>query len=132
MVKRVSWLSITPEPERELPNAVATLRHGHHPPPEAVESERARIEQLVLRGRQREWLAYLHDVIDLIERAAPGDDPELTRARTRATVVLANHHNLLLALPGGTARRVAADRARLSELVAVHFAGETNHHKGLQ
>jgi hypothetical protein len=116
MVKRVSWLSITPEPERELPRAVATLRHGHHPPPSSVDFERQRIEQLVLRGRQREWLAYLHGVIGLIEHALPGDDPEVTRARMRATAVLANHHNLLLALPGGTAERAAADRARLSEL----------------
>ena len=127
MVKRVSWLSITPEPERELPQAVATLRHGHRPPPGAVESERQRIEQLVLHGRQRDWLAYLHGVIGLIERALPADDPELARARTRATAVLANHHNLLLALPGRAAERTAADRARLSEL-----AEDQNHHESLK
>ena len=28
MVKRASWLSVTPEPERELPAAVATLALG--------------------------------------------------------------------------------------------------------
>jgi hypothetical protein len=116
MVKRASWLSVTPEPERELPGAVATLRHGRRAPPEAVESERGRIEQLVLRGRQREWLSYLHGVVELIERTSPGVDPELARARWRATVVLANHHNLLLALPGRAAERTASDRARLSEL----------------
>ena len=116
MAKRVSWLSITPEPERELPQAVATLRRGHRPPPEAVAVERERVEQLVLHGRQRDWLAYLHGVIGLIERALPEEDPELGRARVRATAVLANHHNLLLALPGRGAERTAADRARLSEL----------------
>jgi len=127
MVKRVSWLSITPEPERELPQAVATLRHGHLPPPAAVDAERERIERLVLHGRQRDWLAYLHGVIGLIERALPADDPELARARTRATAVLANHHNLLLALPGRAAERTAADRARLSELAEDH-----NHHESLK
>ncbi len=29
MVKGVTWLSVTPEPERELPAAVATLELGH-------------------------------------------------------------------------------------------------------
>jgi len=28
VVKRAPWLSVTPEPERELPAAVATLRCG--------------------------------------------------------------------------------------------------------
>lgn len=132
MVKRVSWLSITPEPERELPQAVATLRHGHLPPTAAVDSERERIEHLVLHGRQRDWLAYLHDVIRLIERALLEDDPELARARTRATAVVANHHNLLLALPGRAAERTAVDRARLSELAedlnTTNPAKEANEH----
>ena len=116
MVKRASWLSVTPEPERELPEAVAVLRHGRRPPAEAVTAERERIERLVLHGRQREWLAYLHGVIGLIEHALPGDDPAVTNARTRATAVLANHHNLLLGLPGRAAERTASDRARLTEL----------------
>jgi hypothetical protein len=116
MVKRVSWLSVTPEPERELPAAVATLRHGRAAPPDAVALERDRIERLVLHGHQREWLSYLHGVVDLIERSSAEGNRELVCARARATVVLANHHNLLLALPGGAAERTAADRARLSEL----------------
>jgi hypothetical protein len=116
MVKRVSWLSITPEPERELPEAVATLRQGRRPPLGAVESEGHRIERLVLHGRQREWLCYLQGVVELIERTAGANDPEVARARSRAIAVLANHHNLLLALPGRAADRTAKDRARLSEL----------------
>jgi hypothetical protein len=116
MVKRVSWLSVTPEPERELPAAVATLRHGRAAPADAIEFERERIDRLVLHGRQREWLSYLHGVVDLIERTAAGGNQELVGARARATAVLANHHNLLLALPGRAAERTAVDRARLSEL----------------
>jgi hypothetical protein len=119
MVKRVSWLSVTPEPERELPEAVATLRCGRRPSPEAVASERDRIERLVLRASEREWLRYLHGVVQLIERSDRGGGGDaLARARTRATAVIANHHNLLLALPGRGAQRTAADRARLVELVA--------------
>ena len=115
MVKRASWLSVTPEPERELPEAVATLRLGRRPPPEAVTAERERVERLVLRGSQREWLTYLHDVVELLERPVDGDD-QLARARARATIVLANHHNLLLGLPGRAAERTASDRERLSKL----------------
>jgi hypothetical protein len=115
MVKRASWLSVTPEPERELPEAVAALRHGRLAPPEAVVAERDRIERLVLYGRQREWLAYLHEVVELLERPVNGDE-QLARARARATIVLANHHNLLLGLPGRAAQRTESDRARLSKL----------------
>jgi hypothetical protein len=118
MVKRVSWLSVTPEPERELPEAVATLRCGHRASPEAVAAERETIERLVLRASQREWLRYLHGVVELIEGRKGVDDEALAGARSRAAVVIANHHNLLLALPGRGAQRTATDRARLSELVA--------------
>jgi hypothetical protein len=33
--------------------------------------------------------------------------------------VISNHHNLLLALPGGGARRTEADRRRLAQLLAI-------------
>ena len=115
MVKRATWLSITPEPERELPEAVATLTAGRRATPDAVAAERARVERLVLRGSQRRWLAYLHEVVGLIERAEADSDPAVDGARARAGAVIANHHNLLLALPGPGARLTANDRARLQE-----------------
>jgi hypothetical protein len=114
MVKRAAWLSVTPEPERELPRVVATLTAGHRPAPDAVAAERARIERLVLHGSQRRWLAYLHEVVGLIDRAADSEDPDVAAARERAGAVIANHHNLLLALPGLGARLTATDRARLA------------------
>jgi hypothetical protein len=114
MVKRASWLSVTPEPERELPRAVATLAAGRRAPAAAVERERARIERLVMRGGQRRWLSYLHEVVDLIDAAAPDGDAEVVRARARAAAVISNHHNLLLALPGPGAALTAGDRARLA------------------
>ena len=113
MVKRATWLSITPEPERELPEAVATLAAGRRADPGAVAAERERIERLVLRRGQRRWLTYLHGVVELIERRTQSVDPEVRRAGERARLVIANHHNLLLGLPGAGARlRRETDRAR--------------------
>jgi hypothetical protein len=126
MVKRASWLSITPEPERELPEAVATLSAGRRPEGRAgedlVAAEQARIERLILHGSQRSWLAYLHDVVDLITAPDGGDDPDVAAARARAAMVIANHHNLLLGLPGydparaGVAGVAATDASRLHAL----------------
>ena len=116
MVKRASWLSVTPEPERELPSAVATLTFRGVAPRDAVDAERARIERLVLRGSERAWLAYLHRVVELIEQRSGDPDPEVVRARVLARAVIANHHNLLLGLPGRGAQRSAADRVRLTQL----------------
>jgi hypothetical protein len=116
MVKGASWLSITPEPERELPAAVATLASGHAASAAEVAVERARIERLILHGSQRQWLRYLHRVLELIEQRARDRDPEVRRARTLATAVISNHHNLLLALPGRGAQISAADREKLAQL----------------
>jgi hypothetical protein len=117
MVKRTTWLSITPEPERELPQAVATLSSGGVPSADAVAAERTRIERIVLHGNQRQWLAYLRGVVELIDRSGPAAerDETVAAARARATAVVSNHHNLLLALPGRAAEWTADDRARLAE-----------------
>jgi hypothetical protein len=117
MASRATWLSVTPEPERELPGAVATLVCGRRASAEEVSRERARIEHLVLHGGQRRWLAYLHRVVDLIDSRAGEDEPDVIRARAHAREVSANHHNLLLGLPGRGAHRTAADRARLAAAV---------------
>jgi hypothetical protein len=110
-----SWLSVTPEPERELPEALATLRHEADPPPrQAVLEERARIEKLILHGSQRDWLAYLTRALDLTEQARHSNDPGVVRARAVTREVIANHHNLLLGLPGRAAERTAEERRRLN------------------
>ncbi len=81
---RRAWLSITPEPERELPAAVAALRAGGPPTAEAVARERGRIERFVVRARRRPWLAYMREVGALIERPASSTDPAVVaRARGR-------------------------------------------------
>ena len=108
-----AWLSVTPEPERELPATLATLRAGGPPEPGAVERERDRIERLVLHGHQRDWLAYVAEVIDLIEQAPPSGAPAVLDARAVALDVMRNHHALLLGLPGDSGARTSGDRARL-------------------
>lgn len=115
VVKRGSWLSVTPEPERELPLAAATLRAGGAPAPGAVAAEQARIEHLLLHGTQRRWIAYLHEVAELVDISEPATDPDVRRQRARAVAVLANHHNLLLGLPGRGALWTQSDRARLNQ-----------------
>lgn len=119
--QRDAWLSLTPEPESELPQAVATLRAQGPPTREAVRAETDRIERLVLRGDERRWLAYLGEVVALVEGAAPPGPAG--QARAIAAEVVLNHHMLLLGLPGDGAERAAADRAKLSENVQPHRNG---------
>jgi hypothetical protein len=118
MVKRASWLSLTPEPERELPRAVATLRQGGRAGDAAVADEAARVERLVLHGSERAWNRYLQRVVELVERRAQDPDPDVARARALAARVIENHHNLLLALPGRGAQRTEADHRRLARPLA--------------
>ncbi|MGH2963203.1 MAG: hypothetical protein ACRDL3_13575 [Solirubrobacterales bacterium] len=111
--RRDAWLSLTPEPERELPASVATLRAGEPAGAESVERERVRIERMIVRGRSGAWLEYLREVVDLIDRSDAGGDPDVERARAVAIDVVRNHHGLLLGLPGRAAEQTADDRARL-------------------
>jgi hypothetical protein len=111
--RRDAWLSLTPEPERELPASVATLRAEGSARADAVEVERDRIERLIVRGRSSAWLEYMREVVDLIDRSGASGDPDVERARAVAIEVVRNHHGLLLGLPGRAAERTADDRERL-------------------
>ena len=95
--RRNEWLSLTPEPERELPQTVATLRADGRAGSAAVEHERARVERLVVRARRGAWLSYLDEVGELIDRTDPDTEGELERARRVALKVLQNHDALLKA-----------------------------------
>jgi MoxR-like ATPase len=90
-----NWLSLTPEPELELPAAIATLRHGIEPAPD-VERERARAEQLVVRGSRRRWERWLDEARALAR--SQGDDPATEDARAAAMDVISNHDALKLGL----------------------------------
>jgi shikimate 5-dehydrogenase len=104
---------VTPEPERELPDSVATLRAGGAADPAATAAERERVERLVVTGRQRRWLAYLREALALADSHAGTDDPRLAEARAVVVDVVHNHHQLLLGLPGRAAERTAAEREHL-------------------
>jgi hypothetical protein len=111
---RRDWLSITPEPERVLPRAVATLRAGGPPSKGEVERERERAEKLVLHGSRNSWLAWLEDIEALARRAgAEAGEPseQLEAARREALAVIRNHNALMLGLQG----RVAEAAARAQE-----------------
>ncbi|MEU4269440.1 hypothetical protein [Streptomyces sp. NPDC026092] len=139
--RHLDWLGLTPEPERELPAAVATLRASlgtaHHPPPgraELAAVERRRVERLVLRGSRHSWLRYLAEATALVtavalrlEEQGGGDshagmnadtradaDPDAsTAAALLAAEVILDHHRMLIGLPGAGYGRTAGDRAAL-------------------
>jgi hypothetical protein len=92
-----SWLALTPEPERLLPEARAVLRSGRTSPPhELLAAERARAERLVLRARRSGWEAWLRDSAALAERHVADD----AAAAALVLDVVANHDALALGLPG--------------------------------
>lgn len=96
---RHQWLSITPEPEFELPEALATLRAGGAPSAAQVEAERTRAERLVLHGRRSAWRRYLAEALALARVAdGPAADPALADARAVVEDVVHNHDQLELAL----------------------------------
>ena len=91
------WLSITPEPEGELPAAIATLRAGRSPDRASVEAERRRAERLITRARRRAYQRWLADTRAMA--AAPrSQDPDVQRAAEVAMDVLDNHDALALGL----------------------------------
>jgi hypothetical protein len=93
-----AWLALTPEPERELPAAIAVLRAGDAVP--NVAREIARAEALVLRGREPAYLAWLREAADLAAAHAGSDDPAVARAAGVVRDVVRNQAALLLGLPG--------------------------------
>jgi hypothetical protein len=92
---RHTWLSITPEPELELPEALATLRAGGPASAALVELERTRAERLVIRGTRRAWRRYLAEALAL---AGSSEEPAVAEARAVVEDVVHNHNQLELAL----------------------------------
>jgi hypothetical protein len=90
-----TWLSLTPEPERELPDAIATLRADGHPSTDEIAAERERAERLIKRANRRAWTRWLSEARSLaISRAKANDDPTVAEAARRATAVIENHDAL--------------------------------------
>jgi hypothetical protein len=96
------WLSLTPEPEHELPDAVATLRHGAAAPPDRVAAERARFERLIVKARKRSYERWLTEARSLAEAGSAEDaDPDIRSAAETTIAVIDNHE----ALRSGLMRR---------------------------
>lgn len=116
--RRMIWLGLTPEPERELPVRVAALRAAPSGRPD-VDAEVRRIESIILRGTQRRWLDYLVEVGALAARvvARPADRATRQAALDAAETVL-EHHRMLIGLPGPAYARMSAERAALARTVA--------------
>ncbi len=116
-----AWLSLTPEPERELPAAIAVLRRAagresagsdaaaSRSGDVAREAERA--EALVLRGSEPSYLAWLREAAELAAAGARSPDPEVAHAAGVVRDVVRNQAGLLLGLPGGGRRRETARQA---------------------
>jgi hypothetical protein len=109
-----AWLALTPEPERDLPAAIAVLRvagpdGAGAAAPADVAGETARAEALVLRGSEPSYLAWLREAAELAARVNGSADPEVARAARVVREVVENQAGLLLGLPGGGRRR---ERAR--------------------
>jgi hypothetical protein len=118
MSSRHAWLGLTPEPERELPVAVATLRarqsSDDRPLSDWIDAETKRIESLILHGTQRTWLRYLHSVTELVTRA-DGGSAELA---LQAGETVLEHHRMLIGLPGSGYDAATPEREALTRLVA--------------
>ncbi|MFD9977570.1 hypothetical protein [Streptomyces sp. NPDC059017] len=115
------WLGLTPEPERELPPAVAALRtrapDAGDEAREPAAAERRRVERLILHGSERSWLRYLAEVTELVTSVADGTTAGDPGAALVAGEVVLEHHRMLIGLPGSGYDRTARDRSLLETAV---------------
>jgi hypothetical protein len=117
---RTAWLSLTPEPERELPELLAALHAGvaAH-----VEDERHRLTARVVRGSERSWRRYLDRVAARALAVAHGGAGDRGVALELARLVL-DHDRMLIGLPGrGYARTAARRRALAAAIRELECAG---------
>ena len=101
-----AWLSLTPEPERTLPELLALLGQSR-------DTEEDRMTRIVLRGTSRRWLRYLDRAATVALEVADGTrdgDPELALA---VVEVVLEHDRMLIGLPGRAYDRTEERRARL-------------------
>ncbi|MET8446023.1 hypothetical protein [Streptomyces sp. NPDC005209] len=118
--RSLEWLGLTPEPEQELPAAVAALRApaADRPSTALIAAERHRVERLVLRGTQRGWLRYLREVTELVVEAAAGSATADPRPALVAGEVVLDHHRMLIGLPGAGYAHTATQRRDLERALA--------------
>jgi hypothetical protein len=104
-----AWLSLTPEPERNLPELLALLDAG------SASGEADRMSRIVLRGTSRRWLRHLDRAAAIALGVADGTrdgDPEPALA---VVDVVLEHDRMLIGLPGRAYHRTEERRGRLCE-----------------
>jgi hypothetical protein len=102
-----AWLSLTPEPERTLPELLPLLGSG------TERAEADRISRIVLRGTSRRWLRHLDRAASIALEIADGrrdGDAELALA---VVDVVLEHDRMLIGLPGRAYHRTEERRTRL-------------------
>src|SRR5262245_30614885 len=102
-----AWLSLTPEPERSLPELLALLDAC------SESGEADRMSRVVLRGTSRRWLRHLDRAASVALEVADGTregDPEPALA---VVEVVLEHDRMLIGLPGRAYHRTAERRTRL-------------------
>lgn len=110
---RDRWLFLTPEVEAQLPAAVAALRAALDEPGPGELEEADLVERIILGGGYAEWLAYLAERRELLERYVNRIGPDALAALVAQ--VLNEQHMLSLTVPGGGAAE--AERVRAGELL---------------
>jgi hypothetical protein len=111
---RDRWLFLTPEAEAVLPSAVAALAASLGERGRAESDEQATLEQIVVGGGYRQWLAYLRERRVLLERYVErhGDDA----LAQHVADVLMNHWLLALTVPGEE-DAAETERSQVAEIV---------------
>src|SRR3954471_24934510 len=95
---RDRWLFLTPESEAVLPSAAAALAAALGEAGRAEERERAALERIVVGGSYGEWLAYLRERRQLLERYVERQGADALSELVAD--VLMNHWLLALTVPG--------------------------------
>jgi hypothetical protein len=111
---RDRWLFLTPEGESQLPAAVAALRAALDEPEGGEQAEAERVERIVLRGSYADWLAYLRERRELLERYLERFEADALAGLV--VDVLWNHYLLALTVPGEEPA-VDAERDRVGALL---------------
>jgi len=111
---RDRWLFLTPEGESQLPAAVAALRAALDEPAGGEQAEIERVERIILHGSYPDWLAYLRERRELLQRYLDRFGPDALAGLV--VDVLWNHYLLALTVPGEEPV-VDAERDRVQSLL---------------
>ena len=108
------WLFLTPEPEAELPRAMAELALALGETAPSAEQHADTVEAIIVDGEYSTWLAYMVEQRELLDRYLVrfGADERAGRV----VDVINNHHQLALTVPDD-AGVGDAERERVAELM---------------